>query len=188
MSKRILFILAFFAICLEGFSQFDFDDGKSGHDIDPNKPSFYDKYIKGKTYTGGTGGLALGTTTIISLNPILGYKFNKYFRAGLGVNYQYVNYKYYGIQYSSYGGRAFGNYYFIPQAYFTAEYSLMNILNPNTTTNERAWFPSLLAGAGYSQSLGGLSSYNIEVLWNVLKSPVYPINFPIFRIGINIGI
>ena len=151
-------------------------------------PTFYEKYLKDKLYTGGGAGLSFGTVVNVSLNPVLGYRFNNKIHGGIGINYQYIKDRFFGINYSSYGTRAFAKYHVIPQAYVSGEYSFMNIEFPNRSTWERGWFPSLLVGAGYRQSLGEFSSYNLEVMYNLFNSPVYPINAPIIRAGVNIGL
>jgi long-subunit fatty acid transport protein len=151
-------------------------------------PTFYEKYLKNKLYTGGGAGISFGTVVNVSLNPILGYRFNEKVQAGVGINYQYIKDRYWGVEYSSYGTRAFAKYHIIPQAYVVGEYSFMNIEYANRATLERIWVPSLLIGAGYKQALGAFSSYNLEMLYNIFDSRAYPVGAPIIRAGINIGL
>lgn len=44
-----------------------------------------------KFFAGGNFGLSLGRYTLVSLNPQIGYRFNRYLSAGLGLNLVYAS-------------------------------------------------------------------------------------------------
>lgn len=143
---------------------------------------------KTKFFTGGGIGASFGNFTYVNVSPIFGYRFHEKFIAGMGINYQYLKHFNSSQAFQNYGGRVFGNYFFIPELYATAEVGLMNFQYYERTQLRRDWFTAILAGLGYSQELGSNARFNVEVLWNLNNSPIYPINIPIIRGGIIIGI
>lgn len=52
-----------------------------------------DEQRTGKFFAGGNFGLSLGRYTMINLNPQVGYRFNRFLGAGIGVNLIYASQK-----------------------------------------------------------------------------------------------
>src|SRR4051812_37617007 len=46
-----------------------------------------------KLFVGGYFGLSFGNATFINISPQVGYRFNKFFAAGVGINGQYSSFK-----------------------------------------------------------------------------------------------
>ena len=133
-------------------------------------------------YSGGVD-FQLGNATIIGLYPIAGYKFNKILSAGLGLSYQYAKYRagtylINGIPRSvggnpegqhTYGGKLFGRAKTPIDVFGHIEWETLNTAIPGLR-NERRWFDAVLIGAGYSARMGGKSSINLMMLYNLNRS------------------
>lgn len=50
-------------------------------------------FDKSKLFFGGNFGLSFGNFTLINVSPQIGYRFNKTFAAGTGVNFQYSSFR-----------------------------------------------------------------------------------------------
>jgi len=50
-------------------------------------------FQKDKLFAGGNFGVSFGSYTLINLSPQVGYRFNKYFASGLGINLLYTSQK-----------------------------------------------------------------------------------------------
>jgi hypothetical protein len=74
MKKFCLALLLLFG-SLSGFAQEENDEGNQ----------------QNKFFAGGNFGLALGRFTMVNLNPQVGYRFNRYIGAGLGLNLVYAS-------------------------------------------------------------------------------------------------
>lgn len=164
-----------------------------------NQPSAAKGKFIDRLFTGGNLGLQFGTETIVDLSPIIGYKVTDKFVTGIGLKYQYYRYKYNkqtpAFETSTYGGSIFSRYYILDNIYIHAEYEVLNLatiyMYPNTGyvfEGDRIWIGSLLAGAGYRQSIGGRSSFNIMILYNFNETIYTPYTNPVIRVGINLGI
>lgn len=125
---------------------------------------------------GGNLGLAFGNPTSIDLSPRLGYRFTEKFIAGLGANYIYYNLDFNfsnggggSIESSFYGGRVYGQYFVIPQAFAWVELEAMNVdfFNDANDRVEREWQLAPLLGAGFFQSFGGRGGIAFAVLYNL---------------------
>jgi hypothetical protein len=163
--------------------------GEEEEQLDDNdENSFFNKYVKNKFFTGGGLSVSLGNPTYILAMPVIGYRFDDKLRFGLGINYTYIGYRNFGST-TFYGGRCFVNYHIFDPVYLIAEYSVMNVeLFNGTSFNQRVWVQGMLMGAGYRQSLSKFSFVNLEVLYNVIPSQLYPYSNPIIRGGVIIGL
>jgi long-subunit fatty acid transport protein len=150
-----------------------------------NDSSYVDRhYLEKETlwdriYVGGNFGLQLGTVTFFDISPLIGYKITDRFSAGVGITYQYLNYKGLGVSYKAHtvGGRVFGRYLINHFLFAHAEYENLNLPIYNNSIGEyrREWVPGLLIGGGITQSIGQRASFNLTLLYNLLyddnKSP-----------------
>lgn len=175
-------------------------------------------FKKENLFTGGNVTLSFGSGyTVLGASPMLGYKLNDYFDAGVVLNYVFTGARDYPI--STTGGyvyadkvrqhvfgpgvfvRAYPVSFLFAQAQFeqnfTSERYTFGSSRP-TRINYNA--PSLLLGAGYAggRVKGGSSFYYMSLMFDVLKefgSPYTDLDRngnvvvrPIIRAGFNIGL
>jgi hypothetical protein len=153
--------------------------------------------FKDRIFTGGNLGLQFGNATFIDVSPIIGYRLTNNFAVGLGASYQYIYYNEYGTKISSntYGGSVFARYYFTENVFAHIEYESL-FMEPiyvdnyfgNIYKTPRTNVESYLVGGGYRQALGGRTSLNLLLLWNLNETSLSPYNNPILRFGVGIGI
>lgn len=147
---RYFFISFIFFLCISfsGLSQVtvDFDDD----------PSFTDRLFFG----GGLGFSSDNSATFISLSPIAGYMITQNLSAGVGLQYQYIHYKFVDVGVNNYGGNIFTRYNF-NQFFAQVEYDLMNMELPIATDNNRVYVDRMLIGGGISQPIGSRARINI---------------------------
>jgi len=184
-SKRIIRLIIIISIFISnsGFSQENeqpVNNGKFGN----------------RLFTGGNLGLQFGTETMIDVSPIIGYKFTKRFAAGIGIVYQYYSSKIYNTVFktSIYGGSIFTRFYIIDNVFLHAEYEALSLETavfdpyPSVHHQKRFWIGNPLAGGGYRQMIGDMSSFNIMILYNFNETIYTPYSNPIIRVGVNLGI
>lgn len=150
------------------------------------------KSFNNKIYYGGNIGLSLGSYTMIGVYPLLGYKVTPSLSAGLKVGYEYISDKRFATTHttSNYGASVFARYRIIQPLYVHLEYAGMNYeLYNDLGESNRRWVPFLLAGAGYSQHLGGRTWLIAQVLFDVLQNNNSPYKrwSPFYSIGISAG-
>jgi hypothetical protein len=160
-------------------------------------------FQKENMFVGGYLGLAFGSYTFINISPNVGYHFNKFFAAGLGINGQYVGYKdwdYNGNQYKEkqtiLGLNIFGRAYPIRNVMLQVQpelnYRFGKIIYegpPKQEYNSDAVIaPSLLMGGGLVFPAGRGETL-ITLLYDVLQNVNSPYgNRPIVSIGYNFGL
>ena len=148
-----------------------------------------------KVYLGGGLGLQFGSTTIIDVSPMMGYRFSEDLSAGVSISYLYWAVRNPSLSSSTYGGGPFVRYVLYENVFVHGEYQLLNskyfILDQyNRLLDEfREDVHYLWIGGGFRQHLGGNSYLLLMALYNLNDSElsIYPIN-PIIRAGINIGL
>ncbi len=145
-----------------------------------------------RIYFGGNVGAYFGSTTLLELSPLVGYKINKDLSAGVGITYIYMNEN--SNSSSIYGGRVFGRYQFFDNIFAYAEYEVLDIpyynnYIPNLSNQTyRKTITSPLVGGGYSQPLGEHAQFVIMGLWNLNQTIYSPYPNPIIRMGFLLGI
>lgn len=168
---------------------------------DEIKPAFS---FKDKLFTGGNFGFNISNGLLyIEVSPLLGYKINDKFSAGVLGKYVYLgptnsNSPFRSFKY--YGGGVFSRYKITPSIIATAEYELLNVenLNPNSGSfGERTLSNVLLLGAGYNNSISNNINLQIYLLYDVIDDPNSPYRFNylfgpngipiVYRIGFSIG-
>jgi len=148
--------------------------------------------LRDKIYFGGYLNLTLGSYTSIGIEPMVGYKIIPRLSVGAKLRYDYIQDNRYTASYSSstYGGSVFSRFSVIKQLYLHAEYAGYNYEYYNEFGSlGREWVPFLFVGAGFRQPLGGRTSLNAQVLFDVLnndKSP-YGAWTPFYSVGIGVG-
>ncbi|MBB1283489.1 hypothetical protein HRH25_03810 [Flavisolibacter sp. BT320] len=152
-------------------------------------------------FGGGNFGLAIGRYTLISVNPQVGYRFNRFLGAGLGLNLVYASQKqkdvygnnYYKLVQGITGLNTFvrfyptqrfmiqvqpeGNYIFGKEIYYQPVKESYKL---NTEI-----IPSLLVGGGMVTPTGRGAAI-FSVMYDVLQKPGSPYgNRPIVNVGYN---
>jgi hypothetical protein len=161
-----------------------------------------DELPKSKVFAGGSFGLSFGRYTFINLNPQVGYRFNKFFGAGMGLNLVYASLKerdpytrqdYRKVVQGITGLNAFMRFYpvqrFIVQVQPEANYIFgkeifYQPVKESFRLNAEI-IPSLLVGGGLvTPTTNGAMLFT--VMYDVLQNPnsVYG-NRPIVNVGYN---
>ena len=144
-------------------------------------------------YGGGFGFSSSSNQTNLMLMPNVGYKITENFSAGVGVIYQYVRVRNPDLSINNYGGSVFTRYNLFQQFFAYSEFERLNFEYPTSdNSTARAGYNSLLIGGGYSEMLGGNSSFSLMALYNVLYDETEfprPYSSPwVIRAGIGVGI
>ena len=156
-----------------------------------------------RLYTGGDLGFSFGNITFVNINPIVGYRIDKKWSAGISAKYIYYRERFpeYNWEYSNsmYGGSIFTRYLIGNSFLAHAEFEAVNaeVREFLSTTLTRKWVPIGLLGAGYRQGLGN-TYLQVLVLYDAINdrnSPYRneylfgPTNIPlILRAGFIIGL
>lgn len=152
-----------------------------------------------KFFTGGNFGLTFGRYTILNVSPQIGYRFNRFVSAGLGLNLQYASVKetYGGQDYSKTsqgitGINLFGRFYPVQTIFLQAQPELNYIFGkikfyqpPQSFKLDTEIVPCFLVGGGYAVPVGK-GSFLTTVLYDVMQRPNSPYgNQPIVNFGYN---
>lgn len=160
--RNLLLILLFSAISFASFAQKDVDFASD--------PSFMDRVYFG----GGLGFSSDNYATFISVSPIVGYMITQNLSAGVGIQYQYIRYKFLDVSGNTYGGNIFTRYN-INQFFLQTEYSQINIeVSPDNDLKNRRTFDRLLFGGGITQPLGRKARLNVVGMYDI----IYNVNSP----------
>lgn len=158
-------------------------------EVKQEKPPKQKSSFASKLYYGGTIGLSFGSYTRVGIYPLVGYKLTPKLSVGVKFAYEYISNSSNNETYTSsnYGGSLFARYRIIPPLYVHVEYAQMSYEFYNN--DGREWVPFLLAGAGYSKSIGGKAWVNVEVLFDLLQDEKSPYNDwePFFSVGVGVG-
>ena len=163
-------------------------------------------FDKSRLFIGGSFGLSFGAYTLVNISPQVGYQFNNFFAAGIGINGQYSEIK---DDYGSYttstsygvlGMNLFGRVYPLRQ-FFAQLQPEMNYIwgkyddgyNENSLNGKI--LPSLLIGAGGMIPMGRsgglmiMAQYDLLNKSNTATEPGTPYGKNIFfSIGFNVGL
>lgn len=179
MKKRLLLLLT--TVCLFSFSVLAQDEKEE------EAPK---KFDRSRLFVGGNFGLSFGNFTFINISPQLGYRFNDFFAAGIGINGQFSQQKYrsggttlYKDRYGVAGMNLFGRFYPIQQGFIQLQPEMNYIWGSRidytpqevkSSLNGKI-LPSLLAGAGAYLPAGRAGGFIIMAQYDLLnKSDFYP--------------
>lgn len=192
--KKYVFVLAMMIItgAQSALAQDDPDNGAT-----PEKRGF----DKSKLFFGGNFGLGFGTNTFVNVSPQVGYRFNDYFAAGVGVNFNYYSYKTYysdgsdsrtSAGYTGFNifGRVYPIRFILLQAQPELNYSWGSIKYSNGNLNEKLpgqFVPSLLLGGGAAIPTGGRNgALLLMIQYDLVQDQRSPYgNRPFFSLGYN---
>lgn len=147
---------------------------------------------KDKIYFGGYMNFSLGNYAMVGIEPMVAYKILPFLSLGLKLRYDYISDKRYSETYntSTYGGSLFARINTKRRIYLHAEYASYNYeLFDEYGESDREWIPYLFLGGGYSQPLGGRTSLNAQILFDVLQDDRSPYKNwePFYSVGISVG-
>lgn len=170
--KSLIAAFFVFAVVYSASAQKEFEEGSS---------NFFDR-----VYLGGNFGAQFGGVTFIDLSPLAGYMITQQLSAGVGVTYQYINFKYYNASFSNYGWRTFVRRNIGRQFFVHGEFENLNLQFYNTNDDAvREWVPGLFAGGGLFQPIGRRGGFMVSALYNFLYDDIRsPYNSPVvLRVG-----
>lgn len=183
--------LLFFMVVLAG--------GAYAQDPEPVKG-----FDRNKLFFGGNFGLSFGNNTLVNISPQAGYRFNRHFAAGAGINALYSSFRtryvdgsvYSKQSYGMAGLNVFGRAYLIDQLFLQAQpeanyiwgkYKQYDVSPPYEMKSKGEVLPSLLLGVGGAIP-AGTGSFIIMAQYDVLQNGRTPYGDKIFfSFGYNIG-
>jgi hypothetical protein len=187
--KYLLALCIFSAITIVGYAQ-DEEEPKKGFDKD-------------KLFIGGNFGLSFGDFTLINISPQIGYRFNNFLAAGVGVNGIYSSARSRFItgetasreNYGVVGLNIFGRVYPIQYAFVQLQpeinytWGKLKEYSPDVVYKlEGKFVPSLLAGAGAAIPTGA-GAFIIMAQYDVLQNTRTPYGEKVFiSFGFNFGL
>ncbi|NSL88460.1 hypothetical protein [Chitinophaga solisilvae] len=190
--KRLLTGIFFLVIAQLAHAQYYKTDTSIRKGFDPSR-----------LILGGSLGMVFGDYTNVDISPLVGYRFNDYIAAGININAQYGQFKAYNYngdvaqrdKYTIFGGGVWGRVYPVPMLFvhIQPEYNYISqkstfYTNPKQTLSTSYTVPSLLLGAGYTQSVGGRVGIGISILYDVIQDNRSPYrNNVIYRVGAGLG-
>lgn len=144
--------------------------------------------IRGQNRTefGGNFGIQFGSLTLIEISPRVGYWFTDYLVGGVGTSLIYMDDdREGGYSGSIYSISVYSRLYPAPNYYLQGEYVKLNMALPaGGGVVYRVWSEGMLLGVGYVQYLGGSTSLNVSLLWDVIGQKNFPYSNPIINAGI----
>ena len=159
-------------------------------------------FDKTKLFFGGSLGLSFGSYTFINVSPQVGYRFNKTFAAGTGINLQYSSYKTnygdasldYKEQYGMAGLNIFGRIYpvdfLLLQLQPELNYTWGNLSFYDGTPERKLdnkFVPSLLGGVGAGIP-AGRGAFIVMAQYDILQQERSPYGSGVFfQFGYNVG-
>jgi len=143
-------------------------------------------------FYGGYINLSFGSYRVIGVEPMIGYRVNPRFSAGVKARYNYIEDDRYAVKRttSTYGGSVFGRYRINPRFYAQAEAAGYNYETFYLGGgSEREWVPFLLLGGGVMQPLNEQTWLYVELLFDVLQDDKSPYEDwePFLSIGVAVG-
>jgi len=177
MKYFLIFPLLLFAIV--AFGQYDEFLGK-------------DVPLKDRIYAGGGFGLGFSNSVdYVGLSPNVGVRITKRGSFGVGVQYQYRNYKFLKVKTNDWGGSLFTQYKVFGPFFLHGEYEYINYeFVDNTLSTFRKGYSSVLVGGGLAQPITQNVVFVISALYNLTykDSNPGPYNTPwTLRVGISAG-
>ncbi len=164
---------------------------KSKSSIPTQTKSSFDK---NKLFFGGNLGLQFGDYTLVDISPQVGYAFNQYFAAGLGLTYTYLNSDYYNYEYSrSYAGiNLFAQVYPIRNIILAvqpeANYLWGKDKYPGYEVSDNRFVPALVIGAGVRFPVGNVGGMVMMLQYDVIQDDYSPYGNNVFyTVGYTFG-
>lgn len=153
-------------------------------------------FDKSKLRIGGALGATFGNYTYIQVAPVVGYRFFKWFEPGIGVAYQYQNYR--GDAYNNpftahvYGGNAYVRIYPWRNLFAQGQAVLYNFNQKEKvgtqTYKASVTYGNVLVGAGYNFEVGNNTFVSVQLMVNLIENALYPTRRPFLDFGFSFGL
>lgn len=163
---------------------------------DSTEPEEKKGFDPNRLVIGGNLGAGFGNYTFVNVTPQVGYMFNQYITAGVGINYLYNSYKYSNGDRDSYnfaGVNLFARFFPIRFLYISAQpeidYSWGKYKFGDYTTEpdykyDGKWVPAVLVGAGAVLSPNGKGGIYFGVQYDLIQNDRSPYGtHPYLNIG-----
>lgn len=213
--KKLFSILLLAALCQQGIAQQVYNS--SGRRGNAGKPKQAGGFDPSRVIFGGGIGLGFGSTTSISVSPVLGYRFTDHFAAGIGLAYQYIKVREWNAYYDPQTGQQvvypfkasllspsvwarvvlFQNIFAQTELEYDIQTYKAYDLDPDfqsPTFGQPKQFkvrynsPAWLVGLGYRQPVGTNASFIVMALYDVIQDDYSPYKNRIdVRFGFNVG-
>ena len=165
-------------------------------------------FQRDKMFVGGNFGLTISSDyTLINVSPQVGYRFTNFVAAGLGINGQYINERFFdpasGLEGKQelgvVGLNLFGRIFPIEQlmiqvqpeanyVFGNIKYEAYNGRPAQTTKADAVIVPSLLIGGG-AVFPSGKGAFMVSVFYDVLQKPNSPYGAaPFYSFGYNVSL
>lgn len=189
--KKFLWVTLLCLTCYSMHAQETYNSSGRGGDAKYKVNQTKKGFDPNRLIFGGGLGLSFGSTTAISVSPIIGYRITDNFAAGVSLGYQYFrvndyipvyNYQTSGYDYYDYKSSVFSTglwarYVFLENFFVHTEfeYNFMSFndyySDYNGVYSEKTKYnvPSLLLGGGYRQPVGEHLSFVVMALYDVLQ-------------------
>lgn len=150
--------------------------------------------VKQRIFFGGDLGFSFGTSTYISVNPIIGYRITNRLSSGLGINYTYAKSNYYNFVGNMYGANVFAsftvvknlgsviNFYEGSGILLYGEYNVMNISHYyKPLGREINYVYSPMLGVAFQSPISYRSYLLVMLLFNFNETSFSPYPNPVFK-------
>jgi hypothetical protein len=158
-------------------------------------------FDKEKLFFGGTFGASFGSYTFINVSPQVGYRFNRFFAAGTGINFIFSSSKYdygnpnldykneYGVVGLDIFGRVYPVEFLLVQAQPEMNYTWGKLKFYDGTPEQKLeakFVPCLLVGGGAAIPIGGKGAMTVMLQYDVIQDVRSPYGTnPFLSIGFN---
>lgn len=150
------------------------------------------KFRKENLVFGGTFGLNIGSsTTSFNVSPQVGYRFNKYLTAGLGLGYSYYKVESYfaggkDLTQNYLGGNIYAQVHPIQYIRLQVQPELYNFWGSDEVDSK--WVGCVLVGAGAYIPMGNRIGLSAMIYYDILQEKYSPYGDEIFySLGVSFG-
>ncbi|WP_197060041.1 hypothetical protein [Sporocytophaga myxococcoides] len=151
---------------------------------------FMSKNASAQLNTGGNVSVSYDDGVYFDVAPIIGYKIEDLkLNLGLSPIFSYKKPLSSTQTILSGGGRIFGQFYFLENAFLHGEFQTLNTQTSSTNADgskniNRVWTAGLPVGAGYEYRISDKARFQASVLYDILQDKSAPNRMPVVRGGI----
>jgi hypothetical protein len=151
---------------------------------------FFNTTAQAQLNTGGNVSVSYDDGVYLDVAPIIGYKIEDLkINLGLSPIFSYKQPLNSSQTNISAGGRLFGQFYFLENAFVHGEFQTLNtqIYSTNadgSKTVNRVWTAGFPVGAGYEYRISDKARFQASVLYDVLQDKSSPNRMPVVRGGV----
>lgn len=178
---RIFLVLLFLTGYHKVYCQYDYVQDTTLNKKEEDKLRFVDRL-----FWGGNLGAWFGNPTFVDISPLVGVRITKKYSMGVGVIYNYYNYKYGNYKYSTnlWGGRIYARYFILENVFAQVGWDRINRDDPYAIKpNTRIWIDNILVGGGLRYPISDNFYAIASGFWNLNQNEYSPYSNPIIQIG-----